>query len=215
MFSPGGLPYLVETNIREVLYVFQPVMRLLFPFIELDDRKARWRRHVEVFTQLENCKTRFGPSTKADAVVSGIKFIAGHLQVLDAKFASLLQFQALLAVAAGLLLRIGEQKIQPLSLEGLAWLAPLWFATTFFCLVGANWFIWGELQPPHQDQNLSSLDRGVKAAEDHLDKMITVVINRTTLFRIAWLLTFVSVLLLHYFVVPGFVVPVLWNVLST
>jgi hypothetical protein len=166
-------------------------LALLFPG-QREKRLTDWRKHVNVFAELKAARPDATPEETRHAQASArIEFLADHLRVLDAKFASLLQFQALLMIAAGILnVRYLNQKLPSDSVVPLVALILLVFSTTILCLLGAGWFFWGEM----------SGTPVVDKAEEHVGGMIRTVMKRTAIFRYAWMLTFITVGVFLYFV---------------
>jgi hypothetical protein len=138
---------------------------------------------VNIFADLKSSSSN-APKEETKAVVR-IEFLAGHLAVLDAKFSSLLQFQALLMVVTAILNVLYKDDPNKASWFGFPLVAFIVFSflTTMLCLLGAGWFFWGEM----------SGTPVVDKAREHVGGMIYTVIDRTAIFRYAWMLTFFTV----------------------
>jgi MFS family permease len=145
------------------------------------DRVTAWTNHVNAFKAL-----------KAHLVLpallgtDGIDFVAGHLDILDRKLGSLLTFHGMAATVVGLYLnvflsgRVGQ-------LSGWFWaFGFVWIANTLLCLLAMAWVPWG---------NLGDKPTLWEAEEKQIEGLITSVVIRTALFRLAVPLTAIWLLL--------------------
>src|SRR5438046_1428540 len=132
-----------------------------------------WEQHVNTFDLIASRGKPPRLGTKR------IDFVAGHLDILDRKFSSLLTFHGLMASVVGLYLNVSlPHPIHHLSSSFRRfWL--VWTITTILCLLGVWRAKWGDLGGgPAQD-----------AERKQVLALIESVMNRTALFRLAIILT--------------------------
>ena len=150
---------------------------LLFSGSRQKERIEHWREHAQTWREMidENRTDR-------------IRFLSGHLDILDRKFGTLLQFQGLLPVAIATLL--SGMRVVPnsnfrliLGAFGVSWLV-----NTLFCLLGVRRLEWGDLW-------LYRGDRG-QAEDNHINRLIRAIVLRTSEFRIAAAITLLEILLI-------------------
>lgn len=146
-----------------------------------NERIDAWIKHVNTYGYIVSggkCPPPFGNER--------IRFVAGHLDILDRKFGILLTFHGLMATLAGLYLNFAL----PHPLRHIPFLFALfalcWLATTALCLLGLVRATWGDLG---KDKNAA------KAEIRQVKILIEQVVSRTAMFRLAVPLTIIGILL--------------------
>jgi hypothetical protein len=161
-------------------------LRIIFDFNRTGARKERfekWQEHVKKFATIKCGEQPWG-ATRID-------FTAGHLDILDRKFAFLLTFQALLSGIITLAVnalkpesfyQAGKLGIWLLVLLAIGFI--LWVINTLLCLSGVRRVTWGDLW------------KNDATEETHVEALLIEVVKRTAKFRVAVSLTVGSVLLI-------------------
>jgi len=164
-------------------------LRIIFDFNCTGARNERfenWKKHVNKFATIK-CEEKPWGATR-------IEFTAGHLDILDRKFAFLLTFQALLSGIITLAVnalkpesfyQAGKLGIWLLVLLAIGFI--LWVVNTLLCLSGVRRVTWGDLW---------KTDATEEAEKAHVDALLIEVVKRTAKFRVAVSLTVGSVLLI-------------------
>ena len=154
-------------------------------------RVSAWWNHVSTFNRIALAeKIKLGDPLPLGII--RINFIAGHLDILDRKFGSLLTFHSLMAtIAAVYVVNFFQFQRHPVrDLSGsvvliIFWV--LWVFTTLICLSGLSRVKWGELKATVPLR---------LAEKKQVLSLIRSVIRRTARFRLAVLLTTVEIGLL-------------------
>ena len=161
-------------------YLFEYLSNLLFLTVLIPcirkRRIKKWQDHVERYVSIAS-PTSIGATR--------IRFVAGHLDILDRKFGFLLAFHALIATVATLYINV----TLPRPVHGfptpLHRFAYVWAMTTFLCLLGFSRAKWGDLGGPE------------KGAEDrHVVSLIKSVVTRSAGLRLCVFLTVAEIVLL-------------------
>ena len=165
---------------REIFYdlpFFIPARSKAF----MEERAALWEKHVTMFAYIKHGKD----STSADWNSTRINFLIENLNIIDRKFAALLQFQGLLGIAVTVfveaLIHIIMNDRAMIVFLGL--FAALWFIDTFICMRGVGRIRWGDLWMSEDTAH---------AEQECVRMLIRAVIGRTAIYRLAVLFTFLN-----------------------
>jgi hypothetical protein len=106
----------------------------------------------------------------------------------------LLQFQALLATAIGILLARADSSVWEKTpfLWAVGWLGAFWFSATLLCLFGVSRLEWGDLGEGLDVAKQTEIN---EAEHKYVRTLICEVIRRSAKFRVATWLTICSVAL--------------------
>jgi hypothetical protein len=169
--SPAPLPRAYERPswLTELLLLLRPSRQEL--------RIQQWKEHAQTWTEMAAVKC-----------TDRITFLSGHLDILDRKFGTLLQFQGLLPIAITTLL--SGMKVIPNSSfrRVLAAFTVSWLVNTAICLRGVRRLEWGDLW--------RYIGRPAEGEDNHIDRLIPEIVLRTAQFRIASAITMLEVLLI-------------------
>jgi len=138
-------------------------------------RIKKWQHHV-------NCYTRIAGNSPIGA--TRIKFVAGHLDILDRKFGFLLAFHALLATVYVNVALPHPVDHFPLPFQLFA---KIWVVAIVLCLLGFAQAKWGDLGDP---QNYA------EAEKQHVNSLVKAVVTRSAGLRFCVFLTMAEILIL-------------------
>ncbi len=169
------------SEIKENLSYFNPKRQKEFVL----QREGLWRDHINTYT-----KIRHGENTdRASWGSARIDLLTLNLDILDRKFASILQFQGLLAIAMsiGMATLKGVVNFGLLLRIGIGGSVFLWFVVVFMVMRSIGRLFWGDMW---KERDL------VEAESNHVNTLINCVVRRTARFRISVLLSLVNGLML-------------------
>ena len=213
--SASGMTDEEKKSKRRKEYLEDLGFMTLLGTVTREGRIAKWKTHVEQYKKIAAGSRSAGPTAPAPSApapvvtivnpapasietpaldVSGIRFVAGHLDILDRKFGILLTFQGFMATIAGLYLSVAfPHPIQSLSPLFIAF-GCAWCITAIFCLAGMVWLKWGDL---------GTASSPVDAEAEQINTLIGVVVKRTAMFRISVGFTVITIVLLAVAVISS------------
>jgi hypothetical protein len=166
-------------------------------------RIRKWHDHVARYTEIatnvgQTSARASGPSPTPEQLAAApagavlypagatrIRFVAGHLDILDRKFGYLLTFHALIATVATLYINVALAHPIDHFPHCFRAFAAVWLVTTVFCLLGFARARWGDIGGAGDD-----------AEHLQVDSLIRAVVTRSSLLRSSVILTFAEILLL-------------------
>lgn len=144
---------------------------------EQDQRIAHWKEHAQTWKEMVTAKC-----------TDRVAFLAVHLDILDRKFGTLLQFQALLPIAITLLLS-GLRIVPDARFRvALGIFSLFWLINTVLCLQCLKRLAWGDLWRYRGDP--------IAGEDDHVNKLVPEIVLRTAEFRIAAAITTFEIILI-------------------